>query len=404
MMGLNNKGRDESKKGLVQGRRVRLAEGVAKLDFTEKQLKNWKLVEHFRSVLLPRLEQATKHPSEEDPRRWFTADAYFSLFLFRLFNPIITSMRGLCAATQFRKVRAFCPEEVAPATFSEGQQLFNGKVLEQMVRDLAEQCRGRSEFGEARVREAVKGLTVVDGTVLRAVGRMAWAPAAGPGSAIRINFHFSVFDQVPSQWSITPGKVSEAREWKKMAREGAFYVGDRLYGQDLLHLKQLDKARIHFVVRMRDDVTRRVQQEPSVLSQADQQAGVVSDTMAELGCLGGGPKLRIVEIDAGGNTFVLATNRHDLPAEMIGLIYRYRWQIELYFKWFKTMLPCRHWLAESAEGVTIQIYSVMIASLLLFLWTGQRPSKRQMEALQFYWAGLADEDELVHALAREKKH
>ena len=379
-----------------------MAEVVSELGFTEKQLKSWKLVEHFRSVLLPRLEQAAKHPSEGDRRRWFTADAYFSLFLFRMFNPIITSMRGLCAATQFKKVGAFCPQEVAPATFSEGQQLFNAKVLERIVRDLAEECRGKSEFGEVRVREAVKGLTVVDGTVLRAVGRMAWTPG-GPRSAIRINLHFSVFDQVPTQWSITPGNVSEAKEWKKMVQDGAFYVGDRLYGQDLLHLKQLDKAGVHFVVRMRDDVTRIVQQQPAALSQADQEAGVVSDTLAELGCLGGGPELRIVEIHTQGNTFVLATNRHDLPAEMIGLIYRYRWQIELYFKWFKTMLPCRHWLAESPEGVAIQIYSVMIASLLLFLWTGKRPSKRQMEALQFYWAGMANQDELVRALGREKK-
>lgn len=391
-----------SKKGLVQGETVRLGVDVAEVSFTQEQLRSWKLLEHFRSMLLPRLAQAARHPSEEDPRRWFTADPYFSLFLFRMFNPIITSMRGLCFATQFKKVQAFCAQEVAPSTFSEAQHLFSTPVLAQIVRDLAKQCCGSNCFGDARVQKAVKSLTVVDGTVLRAVERMAWAPAGGAGSSIRINLHFSVFDQTPTDWSITPGKVSEASQWKKMAKAGAFYVGDRLYGQDLLHLKQLDKAGVHFVVRLRDDVIRTVQEEPLALTQADERAGVVSDVIEELGCLGGGPKLRIVEIHAGGNTFVLATNRKDLPAEMIGLIYQYRWQIELYFKWFKTMLPCRHWLAESPQGVTIQIYSVMIASLLLFLWTGKRPTKRRMEALQFYWVGMADEDELIKALDREK--
>jgi hypothetical protein len=63
------------------------------------------------------------------------------------------------------------------------------------------------------------------------------------------------------------------------------------------------------------------------------------------------------------------------------------------------MLPSRHWLAESPEGVAIQVYCVIIASLLLLLWTGKRPTKRQMEALWFYWTGFAEEEELLQALA-----
>ena len=82
------------------------------------------------------------------------------------------------------------------------------------------------------MREAVKALTIVDGTVLRAVNRMAWAPAAGFGSALRLHLHFSVYDQVPTDWSITPGNASEAKEWKKKTKTEDFYVVDRLYGQD----------------------------------------------------------------------------------------------------------------------------------------------------------------------------
>jgi IS4 transposase len=85
---------------------------------------------------------------------------------------------------------------------------------------------------------------------------------------------------------------------------------------------------------------------------------------------------------------------------MISLIYRQRWQIELFFKWIKTILNCRHWLAESPAGVQMQIYGVLIASLLLMLWTGQRPNKRRVEALQFYWLGLATEEDLVLLLQR----
>ena len=118
---------------------------------------------------------------------------------------------------------------------------------------------------------------------------------------------------------------------------------------------------------------------------------------------GGGPILRIVRIEAGGQQFLLATTRTDLPAHLIGLIYRYRWQIELFFKWIKTMLPCGHWLAESPAGVSIQIHSIFIAALLLMLAAGRRPNKREMEALQFYWTGFISEEELAGVLSTQKK-
>jgi hypothetical protein len=131
-------------------------------------------------------------------------------------------------------------------------------------------------------------------------------------------------------------------------------------------------------------------------------SGVISDQVVELGGQGGGPQLRVIEVHAEGKVLLLATTRLDLPAHLIALIYRYRWQIELFFKWFKTMLPCRHWIAESPPGVAIQVYTVMIASLLLMLWTGRRPNKRQMEALRLYWMGFITERELTEVLGLEK--
>jgi len=370
---------------------------------TEKDLRHWKLLEHFRRALLPRLAAAPPGRAPEG-RRQLTEEAYFSLFLFRLFNPVLTSMRGLCAASRFEKMREVCPQPVAPASFSEAQHVFSPEILAQVVRDLAAQAKGLGQFGDAQVCQAVEALTIVDGTLLRAVPRMAWAPQDGKRSAVRLNLHFSAFEQVPTQWTITPGKASEFRQWKKTVTRGAFYVVDRLYSQDLLYLKQLQKEGTDFVVRLRDNHVRTPQGQPRPLTAADAQSGVVGDRLEELGGAGGGPVLRVVQIEAAGKTFLLATTRLDLPAHLIGLIYRYRWQIELFFKWIKTMLPCRHWLAESPEGVSIQIYSVLIAALLLLLATGHRPTKREMEALQFYWLGFISEEELIAALSTQKKN
>jgi hypothetical protein len=376
---------------------------VLALKFTEKQLGNWRLIEHFRSILLPHLEAAETPMTELDPRRTLTRQSYFSLFLFSMLNPIITSMRGLCAASRFRRMREVSDQPVSLASFSEAQHLFDPQLLAVIVRELAQQARRQPAFGDPQIRAAVEALTVVDGTVFRAVQRMAWAPAAGFGSSIRLHLHFAAFDQVPVDWSITPGNVCERREWtKKKLSKGSFVVADRHFSDDHLHLKQLQKAGVDFVMRLLGNVIRHPQGPPRELSAEDRQAGVVSDRLEELGCLGGGPVLRIVEIHVDGKVFLLASTRQDLPAHLIGLIYRYRWQVELFFQWLKTTLPCGHWLAESPEGVAIQIYSLLIASLLLMIWTGKPPTKRQMEALRFYWMGFADEDELITVLKSQK--
>ncbi|HYQ92619.1 MAG TPA: transposase, partial [Candidatus Competibacteraceae bacterium] len=59
----------------------------------------------------------------------------------------------------------------------------------------------------------------------------------------------------------------------------------------------------------------------------------------------------------------------DLAAHLIAIAYRYRWSVELFFRWFKCILGCRHWLSRSHNGVKIQVYRAIIASLLIVLWT-----------------------------------
>jgi hypothetical protein len=250
------------------------------------------------------------------------------------------------------------------------------------------------------VRQALKALTAVDGTVLRAVPRMAWAPAGGPGTAIRLHLHFNVLDQIPEAWPITPGNVCERKVLAQTVQPGAMIVADRHYGHDFALLAQWRANGIDFVLRLYNNLVFEPVGPERPLTEEDRRAGVVWDRQVRLGVHRDGPVLRVVRVEANGDVFQLVTTREDLSAELIGLIYRQRWQIELFFKWIKTILNCRHWLAESPAGVQTQIYCVLIASLLLMLWTGQRPNKRMVESLQWYWTGLATEEDLVTLLQR----
>jgi hypothetical protein len=67
---------------------------------------------------------------------------------------------------------------------------------------------------------------------------------------------------------------------------------------------------------------------------------------------------------------------------------------ELFFRWFKCILGCRHLLSTCPNGVAIQVYLAVIASLLISLWTGRKPAKRTFEMLCFYFSGWASAEEV----------
>jgi hypothetical protein len=366
----------------------------------EDQLHNWNLLDRFRRRMLPWLRAQAPTATEEDVRRTLFAEDYFCSYLFAMLNPVVTSMRALCHVSHCRKMRQVAAAPFSPAAFSEAQHLFDAAILEKVVRELARENQGRGQGGDAKVRHALAALTAVDGTVLRAVPRMAWAPAGGSGTAIKLHLHFNVFDQTPEAWPITPGNVSEPKVFARTVKAGDMIVADRNYGHDFALLAQLRSRGVHFVLRLFNNLVLQPVGPDRPLTEADRRAGVVWDRRVRFGVHGDGPVFRVVRVEADGRIFHLVTTREDLSAELISLIYRQRWEIELFFKWIKMILNCRHWLAESPAGVQIQIYCVLIASLLLMLWTGQRPNKRMVESLQWYWAGMATEEDLVTLLER----
>lgn len=366
----------------------------------EDQLRNWNLLDGFRQRVLPQLRAKAATATEQDVRRTLFAEDYFCSYLFAVLNPVLTSMRSLCHVSHCQKMRQVSAAPISPAAFSEGQHVFGPEILEKVVRELAQENQGLVQGGDTRVRQALRALTAVDGTVLRAVPRMAWAPAAGPGRAVRLHLHFNVLDQIPEAWPITPGNVCERKVFAQTVEPGAMIVADRHYSHDHALLARLQKRGVHFVLRLYNNLALQPVGPERSLTEADRQAGVVWDRLVRFGVHGDGPVLRVVRVEANGDVFHLVTTREDLSAELIGLIYRQRWQIELFFKWIKTILNCRHWLAQSPAGVQIQIYCVLIASLLLMLWTGHRPNKRMVESLQWYWTGMATQEDLVTLLAR----
>lgn len=92
-----------------------------------------------------------------------------------------------------------------------------------------------------------------------------------------------------------------------------------------------------------------------------------------------------------------------LRAQEIVELYRHRWQVELFFRWLKCLVPCRHWLAQSQQGVTLQVYLALIEALLLAELTGRKPGRRLMELCQWHAQGWASDADLAAGIQRERQ-
>ena len=309
-------------------------------------------------------------------------------------------MRGIQRASELKKVQRQCRTgRVSLGALSEAAAIFEPERLREIIRELSVQVGPAAMSAE---QEALRTLTAVDGSLLPALPRMAWALWQDDRHrAAKLHLHFEVARGIPVDASITCGQESEIRQLRCSVEAGRLYVLDRGYVAYEL-LREMMQAHASFIVRVKHNTAFTVQEERPISPEA-RAAGVTRDVIvARLGAdhskrLITQP-LRLVEVRNGDDTIRLLTDRLDLPADLVALAYRYRWSVELFFRWLKCVLGCRHLLGDSFQAVQIQVYAALIASLLLVAWTHKKPNKRTFEMLCFYFSGWASEDELLHHL------
>lgn len=376
--------------------------GRAKEQIEEKKLRSWKLLDDFRGRLAKIRAEMPPQPERRPggPERLLLEEDYFSLMLFGMLNPVLDTMRGLCAASHLERVQdEVCGRKVSLGSFSEAQGVFDPELLKGVFLDLA--AESQTSWGDPRLASLADKLKVVDGTLLPALPRMHWALWLNDQNrAAKLHLKFSVLRQAACDALITAGNCCERKTLRKFVKKGEIIVADRYYGLEYGFFGELRQIGASHVIRIRNNPRMEIVKELAV-SEADLAAGVTWQAKVELGDQWQEEPIRVVRVEVDGKQLLLATDL-EIEAELIALIYRYRWQIELFFKWLKSILGCRHLLAESSEGVAIQIYSALIAALMLQAFTGKRPGKRAMELIQMYLMGYVDLNEMIALLGVEK--
>jgi hypothetical protein len=358
-------------------------------------------------------------------------DQYCLLILLYLFNPVLTSLRAVQQASELPNVqKKLGCSRAALGSLSEAATVFDPERLKAIIAELGTELQPLGR--DPRLRDVPGALTAVDGTLLAALPTLMQASclkrATGSGLVKwRLHTHFEVDRHVPLRIDVTPngGGIDDERSVLERSIESdRTYVMDRGYAKFVL-FNAILAAGSSYVCRVRDNSSYQVLETRS-LTAADASLNVVRDELVELGMRGKPDarpdhSVRLLTVRCsphtsrgkyrGGSTgpssdglLRIATNLLDVPAEIVALIYLHRWTIEIFFRFFKHVLGCRHLLSHSRQGIEIQAYMAIIACMLINLWTGRKPTLRTYEMVCHYLVGLAREEDLFAHLAKLKKH
>jgi len=402
----------------MKGRRGRQSKPPLK----RSDIRGAKYLEQIVDLLRP------LHAHCADPKRTLHYDEYCAYLLLYFFTPILTSMRGLQQASQFESLqRKLHLRRFSLGSFSEAGTVFDPALLVPIIEQISERL-GDLPADDPRLSALERRPTAVDGSLLHALPKMVWALWLDEQNhAAKLHLHFDLLKGTPESGTLTAGQASEIGQLRENLHAGRLYVTDRGYF-DYELLAAILKAQSSFVARVRENIACEViAQNP--ISEKAARAGVVQDSLVHAGCKVNQQTieqpLRLVRIHVRAqaqpgqmlrnrvdaktkafrqrhtdHTLVLLTDQMDLDVELIALLYRQRWQIELFFRWFKKVLAAHHLLSLDEGGLTIVVYCALIASMLVVLWTGRKPTKRTFELICFYFAGWVSDAEVLAHLNR----
>lgn len=384
---------------------------------SQKRLAGIRFLQRVRPLLARLHDDATRRDRAGNRELFF--DDVCSLILLTFFNPLLKSLRDLQAASRLAQVRKKLGcGKTSLGSLSEAMRVFDPQLLVEIIEELLGRLP-ESSHGDLRLKRLTHVPTAVDGTLLLRLPQVAQACFAGRNDrGWKLHTHFEVLRGVPISAKLTDaggrGAANEKAVLRGMLQPDRCYLTDRGYEEFAL-FNAIAAAGSSYVCRVRNDHHFTAEDTRDVSEEA-LAAGVLEDATGRMGS----PKstriehpdhaqrrvvVKVVEHPKRGgrrrqgatHNLVLVTDLLDVPAEVLVLLYRFRWLIELFFRWLKCVLSCRHLVSQSAGGIQIQMYCALIACLLIQLAAGRdvRPNQWTYKLLCLYLQGWADEEDVL---------
>jgi len=234
--------------------------------------------------------------------------------------------------------------------------------------------------------EAKKMLRLIDSTPIPLGKLFEWAKSNGRIRGMKAHVVYDPGRDLPQILDITDANVNDAQIGRQIEIEaGLTYAFDKGYCH-YRWWRAIHAAEAFFVTRPKTNMGLTVKSERQYGPSRGDGFTVIADEEVELSSKGDSKlpiPLRRIEIlrDEDAKTIVVITNDMKRSAVAIAQVYKFRWQIELLFRWLKQHLKLRSFLGTSPNAVKLQIYAAMIAYILLRL--AAKAAKVQLDILRF---------------------
>ncbi len=212
---------------------------------------------------------------------------------------------------------------------------------------------------------ALGRLYCIDGSLFPVISSMLWAEYTSKHQALKLHLCFELNRMLPVEFVVTAANFSERKALLQMLQAGITYIADRGYMSfNVCH--QIVQAKAHFVFRVKAGLLFKVTAVlPVQLPEAVQAVfGNVTDELIRYTNDKFKQDYRLVCFCVAQETFRLLTDRRDLTTFQVIMLYAYRWQIELLFRFLKRTMNGIHLIKQDERGVTIQFYALLIVALL----------------------------------------
>ena len=270
----------------------------------------------------------------------------------------------------------FARETIAPKAGINKSSFFeaiNSRGLDQLMQIFQALQANATKILPAEVGN-LGDLVAIDGSLIDAVLSMYWADYRGGSKKAKTPIGFDINRGIPTKIFLTNGKGDERPFVSQILSPGQTGVLDRYY-QRHKSFDQWQTEKKHFVCRIKENTTKTI-----ISANVVKPEGIVFyDAVVLLGTKGVNQTetpLRVVGYRVVKEEYWIATDRFDLSAEEVALVYKLRWNIETFFGWWKRHLKVYHLIARSRHGLMVQILAGLITYLLLAIYCHEEHNEK----------------------------
>jgi hypothetical protein len=269
---------------------------------------------------------------------------------------------------QVLKEDHFARQYIAPEGGIEKSSFFediSSRGLQQML-EVFEKLYAKTSKHLPKGHAELGDLVLIDGSLIDAVLSMYWADYRKGSKKAKVHIGFDLNGGLPKKIFLSDGKEAERPFVERILSPGETGVMDRGYqSHKLFDTWQSDGK--HFICRIKAST------EKTVVRTNDVQLDTIVfyDAVVLLGTPGINRterELRLVGYKVANINYWIATDRHDLTAEQIAFAYKLRWNIEIFFGWWKRHLKVYHLISRSKYGLMIQMLAGLITYILLAIY------------------------------------